>query len=65
MVARVVPNIATDNVAIGQEFYTEVLRRYAFISSRIRAASVSTANGLVSTCIPGSRWPLPMTAFSA
>lgn len=25
MVARVVPNIATDNVAVGQEFYTDVL----------------------------------------
>ena len=30
-----------------------------------RAASASIAKGLVITCMPGSRWPLPTAAFSA
>jgi hypothetical protein len=29
---------------------------------RTRSASLSIANGFVSTCMPGSRWPWPMTA---
>lgn len=35
------------------------------IMSRTRFARASIANGLVTTCMPGSRWPLPTTAFSA
>ena len=35
------------------------------IRSLIRLASASMANGLVSTCMPGSRWPWLSTAFSA
>jgi hypothetical protein len=35
------------------------------ISSLIRLAKASIANGLVSTCIRGSRCPLPIAAFSA
>ncbi len=35
------------------------------IISRIRRPSVSTTNGLVSTAMPGSSWPLPTAAFSA
>ncbi len=31
----------------------------------IRLASASSANGLVMTCMPWSRCPLPTTAFSA
>jgi hypothetical protein len=31
----------------------------------IRAASLSIANGLASTCMPRSRWPLLIAAFSA
>ncbi len=43
-----------------------LLRHYAAaVSSLIRLASASMAKGLVSTCMPGSRWPLPTTAFSA
>ncbi len=37
----------------------------ATIRSLIRAASASIGKGLVSTCMPGSRWPCPSTAFSA
>ncbi len=32
---------------------------------RMRAANCSIANGLLRTCMPGSRWPLPTAAFSA
>lgn len=35
------------------------------IISSMRAARASMANGLVSTCIPGSRCPLPIRLFSA
>ena len=35
------------------------------IMSRMRAPRVSTTKGLVSTAMPGSRCPLPITAFSA
>ena len=35
------------------------------INSLIFAASASMAKGLVSTCMPDSRWPLPIAAFSA
>ncbi len=35
------------------------------ISARIRVASVSSANGFVSTCIPGSRWSPRSTSVSA
>ncbi len=35
------------------------------IMSRTLFASASKANGLVITCIPRSRRPLPITAFSA
>ena len=38
---------------------------HAAMMDRIRAASLSIANGFVSTCMPGSKWPLPMAAFSA
>jgi hypothetical protein len=38
---------------------------YHLINSRTRAANASTANGLVNTFIPGSKWPLLMAAFSA
>jgi hypothetical protein len=31
----------------------------------ILEARVSIAKGLVSMCMPGSRWPLPSAAFSA
>ncbi|SFK35871.1 hypothetical protein SAMN04488125_101385 [Methylorubrum salsuginis] len=37
----------------------------ASIISLMRLASVSITNGLVMTAMPGSRWPLPTTAFSA
>ena len=37
----------------------------AAMSSLIRLASASIAKGLVSTCMPGARWPLPRAAFSA
>lgn len=43
-------------------------RRHAparFTNSSMRAASVSRLNGLVSTCMSWSRWPLPITALSA
>ncbi len=45
---------------------TNTLTRYGpAISSLIRLASASIANGFVSTCIPGSRCPWLSTAFSA
>ena len=34
------------------------------ITALILDASLSIANGLVSTCMPGSRCPLPIAAFS-
>lgn len=37
----------------------------ARISARTREVSVSMANGLVITSMPGGRWPLPIAAFSA
>ena len=40
-------------------------RQVGTINCLIRAPRASIVNGLVSTCIPGSRWPFPMTAFSA
>jgi len=43
-----------------------LVRRYAAeVSSVIRLTSASITKGLVSTCMPASRWPLPTTAFSA
>ena len=39
--------------------------RHFLISSWMRAASVSTAKGFVSTDMPGSSWPLWSSAFSA
>jgi hypothetical protein len=38
---------------------------YSAISSLIRLASVWMANGLVSTCMPGSKCPPRTTALSA
>ena len=35
------------------------------IRSLMRLASASIAKGLVSTCMPGSKCPLPTAAFSA
>jgi len=33
--------------------------------SLIRIASTSISKGLVSTCMPGNKWPLPIRLFSA
>ena len=42
------------------------LRCYlSLVSSVIRSASACIVKGLVSTCMPGSRWPFPKAAFSA
>ena len=45
--------------------FTSWREHHPEIRSLIRLASVSIANGLVSTCMPGSRWPWLKTAFSA